>query len=68
MIFQIVSANLPDAQPDGAEKLRPIGRHDQNRRNHHMMKLLSITIQVVGLFSMMFGVVTLLTLVELLSQ
>lgn len=33
-----------------------------------MMKLLSITIQVVGLFSMMFGVVTLLTLVELLSQ
>jgi hypothetical protein len=33
-----------------------------------MMKLLSVTIQVVGLFSMMFGVVTLLTLVELLSQ
>lgn len=33
-----------------------------------MMKLLSITIQVVGLFSMMFGIVTLLTLVELLSQ
>jgi len=33
-----------------------------------MMKLLSITIQVVGLFSMMFGVVTLLTLVELLTQ
>lgn len=32
------------------------------------MKLLSITIQVVGLFSMMFGVVTLLTLVELLTQ
>jgi hypothetical protein len=32
------------------------------------MKLLSVTIQVVGLFSMMFGVVTLLTLVELLSQ
>lgn len=33
-----------------------------------MMKLLSITIQVVGLFSMMFGIVTLLTLVELLTQ
>ena len=33
-----------------------------------MMKLLSITIQVVGLFSMMFGVVTHLTLVELLTQ
>lgn len=33
-----------------------------------MMKLLSITVQVVGLFSMMFGVVTLLTLVELLTQ
>ena len=32
------------------------------------MKLLSITSQVVGLFSMMFGVVTLLTLVELLTQ
>ena len=33
-----------------------------------MLKMLSITIQVVGLFSMMFGIITLLTLVELLTQ
>lgn len=32
------------------------------------MKALSVILQTVGLLSMMFGVVTLLTLVELLTQ